>query len=228
MNLLAIETSGPVLSVAVKKGKQKVREAAFAGNFRHVENLLPLIDRLLKKEKLKIKDINVFLISRGPGSFTGLRVGFATLKGFLAVRPRPCFGARSFDLVAAGIKPEKGGNLAVCLNAKRDKLYTCSYRYHKQGWKAQGTPSAVSPEAWFKELSEETRVAGDGLKLHLNALPAGLIPLPKKFWVPRASTLISLYERKDPLLKRLDRPKEFLPVYLRASEAEERLKNKLQ
>lgn len=241
MNLLAIETSGPVLSVAVKKGNRAVREASLKGFSRHVENLLPLIDRLLKKEKLGIRDIDAFLISRGPGSFTGLRVGFATLKGFLAVHKRPCFGAFSFDLVASGISPNhtpdvcrgthpvcaKGiQNLAVCLNAKRDKLYVCSYRYHTEGWKTSGAPSAVSPEAWTQALPKGTLIAGDGLELCGKILPEGVIPLAKKHWVPRASVLISLYEKKDPLLKRLEKPKEFLPFYLRASEAEERLKRR--
>ena len=71
---------------------------------KHAENLLPVIDRLLKKEKLKIGNIDAFLISRGPGSFTGLRIGFATLKGFLATHPKPCYGAFSLDVIAAGIK----------------------------------------------------------------------------------------------------------------------------
>jgi len=230
MNLLAIETSGPALSIAVKKGKNKVREVSLRGHFRHVENLIPLIDRLLKKEKLKIKDVGVFLISCGPGSFTGLRVGFATLKGFLSVRQRPCFGALSFDLVAATIPSKKGRTLAVCLNAKRDKLYVRSYRYHEERWKALGTPSAVAPEVWIKQLPEETLIVGNGLESCLrgqtliDCLSPKTTVFSKKYWELRASALISLYERKDPLLKRLKRPKDILPVYLRASEAEERLK----
>ena len=244
-NLLAIETSGPALSVAVKKGKQKTRELSLKGRFRHVENLLPGIDILLKKEKLKLQDIDAFLISRGPGSFTGLRVGFATLKGFLAIRPKLCFGALSFDLIAANTPPERpglsfvearpfrgAGTLAVCLNAKRDKLYVRSYRYHKQGWKALGIPSTVSPEEWLKHLPEGTFVAGDGLEILIkgqvlsNCLSPTITVLPKKYWSPRASALISLYEGKSLLLKRLEKPKDLLPFYLRSSEAEEKLKSK--
>ena len=230
LNLLAIETSGPLLSVAVKKGKQKVREASLKGYFRHVENLLPLLDKLLKKEKLRISDIDAFLISRGPGSFTGLRVGFATLKGFLSVRSRPCFGALSFDLVALGstpfLKGKNPSNLAVCLNAKRDKLYVRSYRYHKKKWKALRAPSVESPEAWFQGLPKGALIAGDGLEIRGGTLLNKAIPLPKKYWAPRASTLIALYEEKSSFLKRLNKPKDFLPFYLRASEAEERLKQR--
>jgi hypothetical protein len=137
MNLLAIETSSPVLSIALKKHGGKIRHGIVKGYMKHAENLLPVIDRLLKKEKLEIGDIDTFLISRGPGSFTGLRIGFATLKGFLATCPKPCYGALSLDVIAAGIKPAgtdlalKGHeNLTVCLDARRGKLYTRSYRYN--------------------------------------------------------------------------------------------------
>jgi len=84
MNILAFDTSSSVLSVAVKTGKSKVSEARLTGFFQHAENLLPLIDKLLKKHKTSISKIDLFLIGRGPGSFTGLRVSFATVKGFLA------------------------------------------------------------------------------------------------------------------------------------------------
>lgn len=235
MNLLAIETSGAVLSVAVKKGKGPVRQAFLKGHMKHAENLIPAIDKVLKKERLDIRDIDVFLIGRGPGSFTGLRVGFATLKGFLAVRPRPCYGALSLDLIARGTVPffsvtrEKGDCpfLAVCVNAKRDKIYVRFYRFYKNRWKAAGKPRAVSPEEWLKSLPEGTLISGDGLALCEKAVPKNIHPLPEKCWAPQAGTLIGLYEKKDPLLKRLKSPKDLLPVYLRASEAEERLKNRI-
>lgn len=227
-NLLAIETSSPVLSVAIQKSGGKVRHATVQGYMKHAENLLPVIDRLLKKEKLQIGDIDAFLISRGPGSFTGLRIGFATLKGFLATCPKPCYGASSLDVIAAGVKkpalsdlPLKGPqNLAVCLDARRGKLYTRSYRYNRKRWVACG-PSRVVPLAEMaSSLSREIQVVGDGLtKLGAQVLALSL----KDPGVPRASTLIELFEAKDPLLKKLKRPKDFLPVYLRRSEPEEKL-----
>jgi tRNA threonylcarbamoyladenosine biosynthesis protein TsaB len=143
VNLLAIETSSPTLSVAIKKTGGKLRHATVQGYMKHAENLLPVIDRLLKKEKLKIGDIDVFLISRGPGSFTGLRIGFATLKGFLATCPKPCYGASSLDVIAAGIQPERRSNLTVCLDARRGKLYTRFYRYHKNKWSPSGPPRVM-------------------------------------------------------------------------------------
>ena len=223
MNLLAIETSSPVLSVAIKKSGAKFRHATVKGHMKHAENLLPVIDRLLKKEKLKIQEIDAFLISRGPGSFTGLRIGFATLKGFLAIRPQPSYGAFSLDVIAAGMKPEGHANLTVCLDARRGKLYARSYRYHGKRWNSRG-PSRVLPiDKMVSGLPRGSWIAGDGVS---KFEPNGFVIAPEKSWYPQASTLIALFETKDPLLKKLLGPKEFLPVYLRSSEAEERLKDK--
>jgi tRNA threonylcarbamoyl adenosine modification protein YeaZ len=198
---------------------------------KHAENLLPVIDRLLKKERLKIGDIDAFLISRGPGSFTGLRIGFATLKGFLAVRPKPCYGAGSLDIVAAGIKGpgpfffsgKRGlapSNLAVCLDARRGKLYTRSYRHRGGRWIPVGPYRVTSSEEMDAQLPRGGWVAGDGIR---KFDPKGLVVMPEKAWIPRASTLVELFETKNPVLKKLLRPKEFLPVYLRRSEPEEKL-----
>ncbi|HNX68240.1 MAG TPA: tRNA (adenosine(37)-N6)-threonylcarbamoyltransferase complex dimerization subunit type 1 TsaB [Candidatus Omnitrophota bacterium] len=230
MNLLAIETSGPVLSVAVKKGRAKVRQAVLKGFSRHAETLLPLIDRLLKKERFKLRDIDAFLIGRGPGSFTGLRVGFATLKGLITLRKKPCYGAFSLDMIAGGIPACKNGKLHVCLDAKRDKLYTRFYRYSKKGWTPQGAAAVRSFEDMAQALGETDRIAGDGLTAGKNKL-LGLLKkdpcrVPERYWHPRAATLIRWFEEKNTMLKPLTRPKELLPVYLRLSEPEEKHREK--
>jgi tRNA threonylcarbamoyladenosine biosynthesis protein TsaB len=231
MNLLAIETSSPILSVAMKKSGGKLRHATVRDYMKHAENLLPVIDRLLKKEKLTIQEIDAFLISRGPGSFTGLRIGFATLKGFLAICPKPCYGASSLDVIAAGIQPEKHADLtlksyktlAVCLDARRGKLYTRSYRYHRTGWRSNGPCRVPLVSELSAGLPEGSWIAGDGVQ---KLYGKNFRIMPEKDWIPQAATLITLFEMKSPLLKKLQRPKEFLPFYLRSSEAEEKLKDK--
>ncbi|MFH0984090.1 MAG: tRNA (adenosine(37)-N6)-threonylcarbamoyltransferase complex dimerization subunit type 1 TsaB [Candidatus Omnitrophota bacterium] len=223
MNLLALETSGPVLSVAIKKSGGKLRHATVKGFMKHAENLLPVIDRLLKKEKMKIGDVDAFLISRGPGSFTGLRIGFATLKGFLAAQPKPCYGASSLDVIAAGIKGSDPFNLTVCLDARRGKLYTRLYRFLRGRWRPNGPCCIPIISEMISGNVPRGLIAGDGIK---KFDPAGWTVVPEKYWYPKASTLIELFEAKDPLLKQLSAPKDFLPVYLRSSEPEEKLKDK--
>jgi len=228
-NLLAIETSSPLLSVAVKKGAGTVRTAMLQGYFRHAENLLPLIDRLLRREQLKIGDIDAFLIGRGPGSFTGLRVGFATLKGLLALRKKPCYGALSPDLIASGLPACKKEELHVCLDAKRGKLYVRSYRYHKQAWTPKKTIRVRSFEEFSAIITQSSLLAGDGIAADRNSIlnrpGRKAILAAEKFWYPKAAALIALFEKKDPMLRPLTKPKDLLPVYVRDSEAEERLRH---
>ena len=224
MNLLAIETSSPSLSVAIKKRGAKLRHATVKGYMKHAENLLPVIDRLLRKERLKLRDIAAFLIARGPGSFTGLRIGFATLKGFLALLPTPCYGAYSLDVIAAGIPASKSHEaLTVCLDARRGKLYTRSYGFPQRGLAPRGPACVLSFAEMLQKLPADSLIAGDGVP-KIDA--SGLTVLPEKSWAPQAATLIELFETKSPLLKKLTSPRSLLPFYLRSSEAEERLRER--
>lgn len=221
MNLLAIETSSPVLSVALQGPSGKIRQAAVQGFMKHAENLLPSIDKLLKKERLKLSDIDAFLVGRGPGSFTGLRIGFATLKGFLAVSGKPCYGALSLDLIAAEVPGEKqNGGLTVCVDARRSKLYVRSYRYHQGQWRPTGTLQVLPCSEVEGIVPQNHCLTGDGVA-RFDAGSRSV--LPQAFSIPRAAALVKLFNAKSPLIKKLARPKEGLPLYLRHSEPEEKL-----
>jgi len=221
MNLLAIETSSPILSVALRGPSQKIRRTTVQGFMKHAENLLPAIDKLLQKERLKLEGIDAFLIGRGPGSFTGLRIGFATLKGFLAVSGKPCYGALSLDLIAAGIPLSKNlKNVTVCVDARRAKLYTRAYRYLRGQCRATGPLQVLPCAEAANSIPKDHLLIGDGIK---KIAPQARQILPEEQALPKAETLIELFTLKHPFLKKLTRPKEGLPVYLRHSEPEEKL-----
>ena len=71
--------------------------------------------------------MDAFLIDRGPGSFTGLRIGFATLKGFFAFSPKNCYGPLSLDIIARAIDLPEGSALGVLLDARREKIFARFY-----------------------------------------------------------------------------------------------------
>ena len=145
--ILALETSSPVLSVALQKKKGgPVVERKIPGFFKHAENLLPAMDRLLRAQKIAVQDVKTWLIGRGPGSFTGVRIGFATLKGFLVLGKRSSFGAVSLDLIAENIKMKEGSRLAVLLDARRDKIYAAFYTRQKNKWAIDHKPEVLSLE----------------------------------------------------------------------------------
>ena len=227
MNILALDTSSPVLSVALKTGAGEISETRLTGFLQHAENLLPLIDRLLKKQKISPAQIDRFLIGRGPGSFTGLRVGFATLKGFLSVQPKHCYGGTSLDMIAENIAlPEKSG-LAVCLDAGRERFFVRLYRRVKQSWCAKSRIQVLTPAETAALLPQNVFIAGDALRRHQEKLlesAAGknLKILPETSWYPKASTLIHWAMKKNPALVPLKAARDFLPFYSRLSEPEER------
>ena len=230
-SILAIDTSSPVLSVAFKKGKGEILRKNISGFLKHAENLLPAIDQLLKKKKTSIKEVKTFLIGRGPGSFTGLRIGFATLKGFLALEKKNCFGATSLDMIAENIELPEKTELAVLLDARRDKVYARFYKRRNGNWIPKGKPETLPLIDLISKLPKEIFIAGDALARYQDMLiyqseQSGkkIHFIPENKWYPNASTLIHWFENRDKKLVRLEKPRDFIPLYFRLSEAEERKK----
>ena len=228
MNLLALETSSPILSIALQKGKNgKIFASSVGGFSKHAENLFPTLDRLLKTAKLSIKDIDVWLIGRGPGSFTGLRIGFSTLKGFLHLEKKDCFGGLSLDLIAENVKLAEGARLAVCLDAYRQKVYARFYQRRENTWKPESRPSAWTVEEFISKLSPGITLTGNAIGRYgkeIQKNPGKIHFLAEKLWYPNASSLISFFQAGDKKIEKLAAPKDFIPLYFRLSEAEERKK----
>ncbi|OGW78451.1 MAG: tRNA (adenosine(37)-N6)-threonylcarbamoyltransferase complex dimerization subunit type 1 TsaB [Omnitrophica bacterium GWA2_52_8] len=239
--LLALDTSSQLLSAAVKPSGGRIDEEIFADGPAHSENLLPVIDKLLARNRLKLSDIDCFLIGRGPGSFTGLRVGFATLKGFWAAEKKDCYGVLGPDMIAARCKLAEGSLLGTCLDAYRQRLYVRFYRRKNESWIAEQdlkiwqleelTTHLKNLEAAGKNIS----LTGDGLKRYgaeLKQSAAGAHQLAEDHWYPRASVMIENFElwRSGPrqpgsaagLFQKLESPEDFIPLYFRLSEAEEK------
>lgn len=230
MNLLALETSSSILSVAVKRQGGQTVQKEVAGFLSHVENLVPSMDELLESQKLKLQDMDAFLIGRGPGSFTGLRVGFATLKALQIVQKKDCYGVLSLDMIAENIEDAKEGeNLAVCLDARREKMYLRLYRKDSRCWNPLDKIEVLDWRQSLEHLPQGAWVTGDALSKYAQefkkaAQGKNLSLIPEEKSYPRASKLIELFERCDSKVQTLTTPADFVPLYFRLSEAEERMK----
>ncbi len=231
MNLLAFETSSSTLSVALKKGKEPVQEKTVQGFLNHAENLMPVTDALLRKKKLSFDNLDAFLIGRGPGSFTGLRIGFTTLKGLTVIKPKKCFGALSLDLIAENIDLPEKSQLIICLDARRQKIYIRLYERRKNKWQPMGKPQTLSFAETLESFPQHVYLAGDALiryqKDFEQQTQKQIEFLPQETWVPKASTLISLFENRDKKIKQLKKSSEFIPLYFRLSEAESLMNERL-
>lgn len=226
MNILAIDTSSPVLSVALQCGEKTIHEKVHAGATEHMSYLIPFIDELLKASALTLAQIDSYLINRGPGSFTGLRVGFSTLKGLIVTDPKPCYGCDSLDVIAERIPTASKKNLAICLDAFRAKFYVKIFENKNQKWAALSESKTLPFEKALDAIPAETLIAGDSLKryqsLFESASAKSFKCLEEEFWYPQASSLIRLQKSHPETVKKLVSSDDFLPLYLRQSEPEER------
>ena len=120
--LLSIESATRVMSVAVLEGETLLAEISTFDERVHSERLLPAVDQLLRIADLSLDQIEAFAVSIGPGSFTGLRIGLATLKGLALGSDRPAVAVPSLaalTLAAAGAV----GPVAALLDARREEVY---------------------------------------------------------------------------------------------------------
>ena len=122
---LAIESATRVCSVALARGGEVVAERANDDARLHSERLLPLIDELLASARVPLADVEAFAVSIGPGSFTGLRIGLATVKAFaFGAAARPVAAVSTLAALCASAEAETGGApVAALLDARRGALY---------------------------------------------------------------------------------------------------------
>lgn len=221
--ILAVDTSSNVLSIAICSGTDAIFEANLDGVPRHSEFLIDFIQDGLRRLKIKKQDLEFLIWGMGPGSFTGLRIGLSALKGFQIGLKKKSLGGSSLDLIALGTGLTSG-ELAVCVDARRERIYTAIYRFKKGAVKKVLRDSILSFDELTKKLSPETVITGNALGTYGQAIRQRIgkemLFLEPIFWYPRALFLIHLYESKHNWLKPLTL-KSITPQYLRTSEAEE-------
>lgn len=122
MNFLAINTANINSEICVQINEKVKRELL---NDSHSEHLLPKIDYILKNNNIEIKDVDFFGVNVGPGSFTGIRIGVATIKAFIVAYNKPCVVFNSFDICAYNIKD---ANFIVLVNSGNKDYYFAIYK----------------------------------------------------------------------------------------------------
>ena len=123
MLVLAADTSLPILSVALIDDEVPIGAIALEGRGSRNEKLLPAIDWLLAESGTDRREIGVFAVTRGPGSFTGVRIGLATMQGLALAMGRPVCAVSTHQAIAYG----EVGRVAVTDDAGRGELYVSAY-----------------------------------------------------------------------------------------------------
>jgi len=194
--ILALETATPTASVALVNDGQVVVEHNECSRRRHAESLVPTIESLLKEQGLTPQDLGAVACGRGPGSFTGLRIGLSTAKGLAQALGLPLITVSTLDiLAAAAFFP--GGLVAPLMDAKQGHIYVAFYEktwpspHPLTGYLALRPPELAS-EALRLAAGREVAVCGDGVALAQEALRKAEVKvceLPPAFSYPRAGVL---------------------------------------
>jgi len=230
MHVLAVNSATSVASVAVVNEEKVVSEFFLNTSKTHSERLMPLIHELLKYSDLELSNIDAFAVAIGPGSFTGLRIGLATVKGLAFFTQKPVVGISTLDGLAANL-PYAGGLICPVIYSKSNEIYTAIYINSACGLERISPYLAVSPKKLVLLLEQFDRrkitFLGDAIDMFsedlLKKLGSGLRFAPKEHRMPKASAIGCLGIEK---LKKgqIDKLEKLVPFYIRASAAEEKRK----
>lgn len=222
--ILALESSTLCGSMAIVAGGKCLAEYSLQTGETHSRRLLSGIDRILSEASIGRNDVDAVAVSQGPGSFTGLRIGMATAKGFAMAAEAKLIGVGSLDAIAAQFFAV--GDLLICpvLDARKKEVYCGFYRCDEKGIPGELAENRVmSPEKLCEAIDEPVLMAGDGLsvygELFREKLGDRLKGVPAALNFPRAAAVGLLATRKFRAGEFLD-PVSAEPVYIRPSEAE--------
>ena len=222
MLILGLESSAKAASVALCRDGELIAQYSQCSGLTHSRTLLPMAEDLLRNTETRLDDVDAVAVACGPGSFTGIRIGVAAVKGLCWAAEKPAIGVSTLAAMAwNGVAAGEGSLICCCMDARRQQVYNAFFEI-RDAKPARLVPDRViSLEELARELEKyEKRVflVGDGAKLCYNRLGelgiAGTIaPEPvlqqSAYGVCRAA-------EDEPV-----RPAaELLPVYLRLSQAE--------
>jgi len=162
MRILAVDTSSERGSVCVVDGRENVAEVRLASSIQHSERLFRSIEFLFQYLPFRLSDVDLYVAARGPGSFTGLRVGLAAMEGFVAAHQKEGAGVSTLAALAwkTGIQ---GALIAPTIDARRGEVYGAMYRRVGDGLIEEIAPVVLKPPQWFESLPRESLFfCGDG------------------------------------------------------------------
>lgn len=229
MNILAVDSSAVTVSCSVADEEKTLAYGLLNEGLTHSQTLMRLIDKTLSESSLRMADIDCIAISAGPGSFTGVRIGIATVKGIAFAKDIPCIGVSTLEAIAYGAS-ELEGYIAAVMDARREQVYTATFRVHGGRVERITEDRAISIAQLGEELGklpEKVWFCGDGAALCCNMLGekldnAAIAPDAVVFQNGIGVARAAFAAGEDNIIK----AENLVPFYLRLPQAERELNNK--
>ena len=232
--ILAIETATRAGSVALARGKEILSSASGDPTASHSTDLIETVERILKSAAAKLGEVDLFAAALGPGSFTGLRIGLATIKSFAVCTGRSCAGVSTLAAIAHAAGNSEG--TVSLLPAGRGELFAQLFSVGDGQVRELDTAAHLPPKAILERYGESRELlwAGEGAYLHAETLRAwaktrniafngsgtgrtgwSFAPPTDQLAISIAALALNAYRSGNTV-----NPNELRAVYVRASDAE--------
>ena len=221
MKILSIDTSSNLCAVAVLDNTNLIKENILNDTKNHSERIMPIIAQTLEESNLKLTDIDLIVCDKGPGSFTGIRIGVATVMSFVDSLKIPAIGITSLEALAYNVllNEEKPSFICSLIDAKNNNLYFELYST------LANVPSSVIPAECMNindliDLLKKYKnicFVGDGSSVHKELLTENLPTATFSSYNDISSYSLGIAGLNAYNSGRKD---DLLPVYLRKSQAE--------
>lgn len=228
MKILALDSSANTGSVALVNNNKLIGSFFINTALTHSQTLVPMIDSLLKNTKTDIKDIDVFAISSGPGSFTGVRIGVAAVKGMAYPLDKKCASVSTLEAMAYNYIQEDVTVVAV-MDARCQQVYNANFKIENDKVNRLCNDRALSIEELADEISsikEKIVLVGDGAEICFSAFKDRFsnVTLAAEHLRFQNAYGVACAVKEENLIT----AEELMPVYLRLPQAERELKKRME
>lgn len=217
MKILAIDTSSSICSVAILENDVLIDKNELDDGKTHSENLMPLLDELLKRNSINIKDIEMIACTVGPGSFTGIRIGVATIKPIAEVLNIKIASVMSLEALARNI--ENKSTIVSLIDARNNQVY-CGIFDKNYNKKEDYIADDINEIIKILEKYEKIIFVGNGAILHKELLMNSLNDIEFAQNNKQSAENVGKIAYKKYLENNLCTADTIMPVYLRKSQAE--------
>jgi len=173
MKILSVDSSSVTASVAITENGKIVSEKFINNGLTHSQTLMPMVENVINESGVSVKDIDLFAITNGPGSFTGVRIGVALVKGIAFGKDLPCVSVSTLDALAENLRGLEG-IIVPCMDARRSQVYTATYRCTSGNLEKLTEDRAIPLTELAADLGaysgEKIYLTGDGYKGAKSAL----------------------------------------------------------
>jgi len=221
LKLLCVSTAEQGCSLALVDGSTLVYEEFWTAKVTHSRRLLKMIEHMVEKRVcMELEDMDAFVAARGPGSFTGLRIGISVIQGLACALGKPALGVSSLDGIAYRFV---SSSIPVCvmMDARRNEVYCAVYQFDRGRLVSKSCEQVVSPESAIRMTNGPGLFAGSGSRVFQTIIEqtADRPTFAHDFSVSvSAAALIQSAFAKDDFV---NNPENILaPAYIRKSDAQ--------